>query len=61
MTEFVKKVIPLGVRSFADSGTSMECEAVALFSQPDCVNWVAQDRDGHRWGYSVEPLRHDAG
>jgi hypothetical protein len=54
-------VIPLGVRSFADAGTSMECEAFAFFSQLDWVNWVAQDRDGHWWAYSVEPLRHDAG
>ena len=28
---------------------------------PDWVNWIAQDEDGHWWGYSVEPLQHDHG
>ena len=28
---------------------------------PDWVNWVAQDRDGAWWGYSVEPLQHHQG
>jgi len=28
---------------------------------PEWVNWLAQDRDGTWWGYSVEPLLHDTG
>jgi hypothetical protein len=28
---------------------------------PEWVKWVAQDSSGAWWGYSVEPLRHDAG
>ena len=28
---------------------------------PEWVNWIAQDRDGVWWGYSVEPLRNDTG
>ena len=28
---------------------------------PGWVNWLAQDRDGTWWGYSVEPLLHDSG
>ena len=31
------------------------------FDLPDWVSWVAQDRDGAWWGYSVEPLRNDNG
>ena len=31
------------------------------FPIPEWVKWVAQDRSGAWWGYSVEPLRHDAG
>lgn len=28
---------------------------------PVWVAWIAQDRNGAWWGYSVEPLRHDSG
>jgi hypothetical protein len=28
---------------------------------PDWVNWIAQDASGAWWGYSIEPLRNDAG
>ncbi|WP_455204547.1 hypothetical protein [Kaarinaea lacus] len=31
------------------------------FSIPQWVRWVAQDRTGVWWGYSVEPLRYDNG
>ena len=31
------------------------------FDLPEWVNWIAQDRDGTWWGYSVEPLRNDNG
>ena len=31
------------------------------FDLPAWVTWVAQDRDGTWWGYSVEPLRNDNG
>ena len=31
------------------------------FTIPSWVQWVAQDRDGHWWGYEVEPLRHEHG
>ena len=31
------------------------------FSIPDWVHWIAQDRSGVWWGYSVEPLRNDEG
>jgi hypothetical protein len=31
------------------------------FHIPDWVLWVAQDRSGIWWGYSVEPLRSDNG
>ncbi len=33
----------------------------ALATFPGWVNWIAQDEDGHWWGYSVEPLQHDHG
>ena len=28
---------------------------------PRWVNWIAQDKSGAWWGYSVEPLRNDHG
>ncbi len=28
---------------------------------PDWVHWIAQNKDGHWWGYSIEPLQHDHG
>lgn len=28
---------------------------------PAWVKWIAQDRDGSWWGYSVEPLENHAG
>jgi hypothetical protein len=31
------------------------------FEIPAWVNWIAQDKDGSWWGYSVEPLRNDRG
>ncbi|MGW8246504.1 MAG: hypothetical protein ACWGOV_00210 [Acidiferrobacterales bacterium] len=31
------------------------------FDIPREVRWVAQDRDGTWWGYTVEPLRNDSG
>jgi len=31
------------------------------FSIPDWVNWLAQDKDGAWWGYSVEPLQYHKG
>ena len=31
------------------------------FDVPDWVRWIAQDRSGSWWGYSVEPLRNDSG
>lgn len=29
--------------------------------RPGWVKWIAQDRSGTWWGYSVEPLRNDSG
>jgi len=31
------------------------------FDIPARVRWVAQDRDGTWWGYTVEPLRSESG
>lgn len=31
------------------------------FPIPSHIRWIAQDRDGVWWGYSVEPLRNDYG
>jgi hypothetical protein len=28
---------------------------------PDWVAWLAQDKDGSWWGYSVEPHQHSTG
>ena len=28
---------------------------------PGWVNWLAQDKDGTWWGYSVEPHQHSTG
>jgi len=39
------------------SKTSNACS----FTTPDWVRWVAQDRSGAWWGYTVEPLRNDKG
>ena len=32
-----------------------------LADVPAWVTWIAQDRNGAWWGYSVEPQRHDSG
>ncbi len=26
---------------------------------PAWVNWIAQDENGHWWGFSIEPLEYD--
>jgi hypothetical protein len=31
------------------------------FGIPAKIQWIAQDRDGTWWGYSVEPLRNQTG
>lgn len=28
---------------------------------PSWVNWIAQDADGHWWGYAAEPHQHHQG
>ncbi len=33
----------------------------ALLNYPAWVNWIAQDEDGHWWGFSVEPLKYEHG
>ena len=31
------------------------------FRIPSHICWIAQDRDGTWWGYTVEPLRNNTG
>lgn len=49
---------------YAELMTCLDKENVAgclSFFVPEWVNWIAQDKNGSWWGYSVEPLRHHCG
>lgn len=42
-------------------GIAAPGQGAPLQPHPPWVRWIAQDRSGAWWGYSVEPLRHDSG
>jgi hypothetical protein len=49
------------MRDASLSAANRVTESGLQLPRPGWVGWIARDRDGSWWGYSVEPQRNDTG